>query len=156
MPGVERQGRQHGADIDVELPLEIRAIVVGILARFEHDDALFGELCAQRLLPEVRQLGEHRRGAVPRARVGLVEPHHEELVEVVGGNAEKLGTLEQRMAGPGLLQHPLVKGEPAELAVEVERRIPEIGIRRRCCCRFGGQPSGATGRGRAHGLAPLP
>ena len=153
MPGVERQRRQHGADVDVEMPLEIRAVVVGVVAGIENDDALVGKLSAQRLLPEFRQLREHRRGAVARARVGLVEAHHEKLVEVVGGDAEELGALEQRMAGPGLLQHPLIEGQPAELPVEIQRRIPEIGIRRRCSLSLAGT---RRGRRAAVGLIALP
>ena len=61
-------------------------------------------------------------------------PHLVELVEVAAEDAEELEPLEERSAGvERLVQHPAVELQPGELAVDVERRIPQIqrGRRRR-------------------------
>ena len=155
--GVERQRRQHRADVDVEVPLEDtrgrrRCTRPGSSTTMPSSASCGRSVSCQKSDSSC----EHRRGLVARARIGLVEAHHEELVEVVGGDAEKLDALEQRMAGPGLLQHPLVEGQPAELAVEVERRIPEIGIRRRCFGGLGGQHVGRDGPRSGSWPCPLP
>ena len=51
--------------------------------------------------------------------------HHVEFVEVVGRDRQEAHPLEQRMVDVvGLLEHPLVEGEPGELAVD------EAGFRR--------------------------
>jgi hypothetical protein len=49
------------------------------------------------------------------------------FVEVVGGDREELHSLEQRMRVVSRLgQHTGVEGQPAELAVEVQRRVGEV------------------------------
>jgi hypothetical protein len=56
------------------------------------------------------------------------DAHHEELIEVRSGNRQELHPLEQRMIGIlGLRQHALIELEPAEFAVDEERRRREIG-----------------------------
>jgi len=53
-------------------------------------------------------------------------PDFEEFVEVRGGDGEELDPLQQRVALVlGLLQHPLVEGQPGNLAVAVVGRIFE-------------------------------
>src|SRR3546814_7696948 len=48
------------------------------------------------------------------------DPHHVEFIEVAGGDRDEAQTLKQRMGWiRRLLQHPLVEGEPGELAIDV-------------------------------------
>ena len=68
-------------------------------------------------------------------------PDHEELVEVAGEDRQELGPLEQRQLGVlGQLEHPLVEGEPGQLAVEE----PVVGQRLLDARQDGG---GVVGRG---------
>ena len=49
------------------------------------------------------------------------DPNHEELVEVGADDGEELDAFEQRVtAVAGLVEHPLVEREPAELAIQIE------------------------------------
>ena len=58
-------------------------------------------------------------------------PDHEELVQVGAEDGQELDAFEQRMpAIVRLFQHAAVELEPAQLAVEVERRVLEICRRR--------------------------
>jgi hypothetical protein len=53
-------------------------------------------------------------------------PHHEELIEVRAEDCQKLQPLEQWHLGVlGLLQHPAIELEPAQLPVEIEGGIVE-------------------------------
>jgi hypothetical protein len=55
------------------------------------------------------------------------DPHLIELVEVAAEDAEELEALEQGGARvQRLVQHPAVELQPGELAVDVERRVPQI------------------------------
>ena len=57
------------------------------------------------------------------------DPHLEELVEVAAEDAEELEPLEQRRPGvERLVQHAAVELEPGELAIDVERRVPEVEV----------------------------
>ena len=76
-----------------------------------------------------------RRHAVRRAlhdagRDLLLEsghPHLEELVEVAAADAEELEPLQQwRPRVERLVEHPPVELQPGELAIDVERRVPEV------------------------------
>ena len=54
--------------------------------------------------------------------------HHEELVEVGGDDGQELDALEQGMGlVECLIQDPLVELQPAQLPVDVERRVLEVG-----------------------------
>ena len=56
-------------------------------------------------------------------------PHHEELVQVVAENSHELQSFEQRRARvEGFVQHPIVKFQPTEFAVEIVLGITEIGF----------------------------
>ena len=103
-----------------------------------------GQLGPQRVVPAPGLLVEHLPRPRPHQRelllgrqpvgrdVLAVRPHlllqdrdanHEELVEVGADDGEELDALEQRVAAIArLVEHPLVERQPAELAVDVERR----------------------------------
>ena len=61
-----------------------------------------------------------------------LEPGHahlEELVEVAAVDAEELEALEQRGARvERLVQHAAVELEPAQLAIDVQRRMPDVEV----------------------------
>jgi hypothetical protein len=64
-------------------------------------------------------------GAEAPHRVGHTD--HEELVQIGIKDRQELHALEQRFTGVLRLgQHPLVEFEPAEFAIDVERRVLEI------------------------------
>ena len=54
----------------------------------------------------------------------------EEFIEIGGDDAEKAEAFEQRLAFVlGFLQYAAIEGQPAQLAVDVELRIGEVGSR---------------------------
>ena len=125
-PGSNASGVRTGQTSTLKCLLEIRAVVVGVVGGVDDVDALARELAdaaSSARIARARRACAVARSLARESR--LVEAHHEELVEVVRGNPEKLDALEQRMAGPGLLEHPVVEREPCEVAVEIERRIPQ-------------------------------
>ena len=133
--GIECQRRQHGAHVHVEMLFDERPVVVCVIRRLDDEDALGGEHRSQPLLPIFRYLVEHGRGLHPRERGALVESHHEKLVEVVRGNRKKLDALEQRVPALGsvefgLIENTRVERQPAEPAVEIQRRVVEVDGRR--------------------------
>ena len=70
----------------------------------------------ERRPPDVGRHREPGRDAALEAG----DAHHEELVEVGGEDRQEVGALEQRDGRVlGQLEHALVEGEPAQLAVEV-------------------------------------
>ena len=59
------------------------------------------------------------------------DANHEELVEVGADDGEELDAFEDRVpAIARLVEDPFVEGQPAELAVQIERRRIERGSRR--------------------------
>ena len=71
-------------------------------------------------------------GALYDARRDLLlearDPYLEELVQVAAEDGEELDPLEQRRPGvEGLVQDPPVELQPAELPVQVERGVPQVG-----------------------------
>ena len=76
-----------------------------------------------------------RRGKAPLVLLGAgghqsqvrqaPHPHHEELVQIAGEDGEEAEPLHQRDGGVcGLLHHPLVKGQPAQLPVLGIAQVP--------------------------------
>ena len=144
---VERERREHRADLAGEIRVEMLADRVGPRILVEQRD-VFGRQQRTKLLPAGRHRLQHRQRLRahrlqlllrvvtvrrdvldPLAEVFLRRrnPDHEELVEVRGGDRQELHAFEQRMRGvERLVQHPLVELEPAQLAVEVERRVLQI------------------------------
>ena len=111
--------------------------------------AFFGTLYSGRIAVPLFDPGEpgHVGGGVALGEVVLQrrDPHHEELVEVPGHDAGELQPLEERVRGvAGLLEHPAVELEPAELAVEDR---PTLVTRRptTAAVRDAGTGSGADG-----------
>ena len=146
---VEGQRRQYREDLFGEEAAQALSLRwVEVAAGADHD-AGFAELRQQVLAPQVlhrRELvaqdladrGEllRRAHAVRRdldhaagrlvAQAG--DAHHEELVEVVGVNREETHALEQRQRLVArFVQHAVVELEPAQLLVDVETRIVEVG-----------------------------
>ena len=78
------------------------------------------------------------------------DAHHEEFVEVVRGNRQKLDAFEEWMAvGARLVEDAFVECEPAHLTVEVERRIRELSL-------WPGRTAGATLRRSCGPVGPRP
>jgi hypothetical protein len=92
---IEREGRQYGTDVRVEVLFEKSSIVGGVIGRLDNEDALGRKLRPKPLNPEFREFVEH--GCRPGAgrRFPLLEADHKELVQVVGSDREKLDALEQ-------------------------------------------------------------
>ena len=99
------EGRLHELLVDDRVPLLQ-------LVRLPRDVAQHVERCAT----DIRRHGESGDDAALQAG----DPHHEELVEVRGEDREEVRSLEHRDAWIlGELEHALVEGEPAQLAVEI-------------------------------------
>jgi hypothetical protein len=136
--------------------LEKLALLLGEIAAVDEHDALLGELAAQCAPARLLVGGERRRlGADLLELLGRRQPvgagqrhlgahealkagdaHHEELVEVVGGDGEEAQLLEQRMVRVRrLLQHPAIEAQPRQLAVdEALGALPQVaagGVARR-------------------------
>ena len=143
MGRIHRQRGQHRKDVGHEAPFEPGAVAGFEIGRLDHRDAGLGELAAQRQPGHL--LGFHqgpgalvdrlellRRGeAVLAQRLDAGEvlafepghPDHVEFVEVARRDRQEAQPLQQRMARiVGLGQHPLVEGEPRQLAVDEARR----------------------------------
>ena len=148
VPRVERQRRQHREDVILEILRQPRIDRRRVVGRLEEVDALGGQQRPQRLAPARRLLVDLReRAAADRRQLllgGLAvdrdlvdagaeflqdggDAHHEELVEVGAGDREELDALEQRVRRVlRLRQHALVERQPAQFAIDIERRAAEI------------------------------
>ncbi len=147
VPGVERERSQHRENVPREVLPQVGLDLRRPLMRVQEHDPLVGEL-APEAVPRGSLLVEHfvgdaahlvqlRRHVEPVRRMILDalaelphrcrQPDHEELVEIGAGDAEELDPLEQRMRGVGDLgQDAAVELEPAQLAVDVQRRVLEV------------------------------
>ena len=166
MARVERQRRQHGEDVALEvrpqLPLLLRReVVVG-----DDRDPFLLELGQQVVVPaavdepafalemgtDARQLLGRRHPVGRRLQCAAFElPHqardanHEELVQVAAVDRQELDPLEQGMPGIArLLENPAVELEPAQLPVVVVLGKTGLDGRR--------EPPGTWIRLRLHGL----
>ncbi len=149
--GVERQRRQHREDLLLVVVLErgplpgIQAVVVDDVdaGRVELGpqvaEALAGRLhdAPGALLRDGQQLLRRVavRGRLGHAGLDLLpqagDAHHEELAEDRPDDADELDPLEQRVVRvASLVEHALEEVEHAQLAVDVERRIAKVGVRR--------------------------
>ena len=146
---VDRQRREGRPHLGHEVGAGRGGLLRRELLRRHQPQAGLGQARHQRLAPEPvlplhQGVGPLRDGlqhlgrlqAVHRALGDLVghlglqagHPDHEELVEVGGDDAEELEPLQHRQAGLlGLLQDPLVEGQPGELPVEEERGVGRVG-----------------------------
>ena len=145
---VERERREHRADLAREVAGQMFAHLRRPLIALDQRDLLGGEQLPQ-LVPHRRLILQHLPRALPHRfelLLGVVavrrdvfdllanllqrrrDANHEELVEVGRGDGEELDPLEQRMRlVPRLCEHPLVELQPAELAIDVERRVLQVG-----------------------------
>jgi hypothetical protein len=147
VPGVERQRGEHRADVAREVAVQVFVDLRRPALRIEQADLLVLEQLAERRPRGGHGLEHHVRARAHRfellARGVAVGCHvfdagpepahrggdadHEELVEVGAGDRQELHPLEQRMALVlRLREHALVELEPAQLPVDVERRVLEI------------------------------
>ena len=146
-PGSNASGVSTGNTSRAEVVAQVRLDLRRPLVRVQEHDALVGELAPQGR-PDRGLLVQHgvgdaahrlqlRRHVEPVRRMILDalaelpqrrrQADHEELVEVGAGDAEELDPLEQRVRPVGGLgQHAAVELEPAQLAVDVQRRVLEI------------------------------
>ena len=102
----------------------IEAVVAKLLAERAPGGLLVAHQLAaalvdrRQLLTRGQPVGADRRdvGAHLAAQAG--DPHHEELIEVVGRDRQEPQAFQERMVlVPRLLQHPLVERQPGQLAV---------------------------------------
>ena len=139
MSRVERQRRQDRKDLGHKPVFEPLAITRLQIARIDDARSRFVELPAQRE-PGDLLVGHQLAGPLPdrlellrRGEPVLAQrldpgkmlafqpghPHHIKFVEIVGRDRQKAQPLEQRMTQiVGLGEHPLVEGEPGELAID--------------------------------------
>ncbi len=178
VPRVERQRRQHGKDVILEVLGEPGIDRRRVFGRLEKVDALGGEQRPQRLAPARGLIVDLRQRARADGRQLLIgglavdrhlfdagaeflqdggDAHHEELVEVGAGDGEELDALEQRVRRIlRLREDALVERQPAQLAVDVERRAAEI-VRvevRPILQRLGGGATSASVARRLRGRRP--
>ena len=148
MARIEGERREDREDLRLEVLREPRIDGRGVVGRLEEVNAIGGQQRPQvprpasRLLVHLRQCPrpDDRQlffGGQPVER-GLLDagaeflqdggdPHHEELVEVRAGNRQELDALEERVRRVlGLREDPPVELEPAQLAIDVQRRGAEI------------------------------
>ncbi len=98
-----------------------------LLHHGEHDGAKLFELLGG---------GHAVRRQVDHAGLDLIlqarDTDHEELVEIRAEDRQELDALEERMAGIlHLLQHPAIELDPAQLPIEIQRRILEVDVQHR-------------------------
>ena len=150
--GIERERRQHRMDVPAVVVVQVGLDRRGVVGRVEDPDAVRGQQRAQDVGPAALDVVHHPLGpdadgvelllrahAVRRQRLALGtelpqqrrHPDHEELVQVGRDDGEELHPLEQRVAFVlGLQQDALVELQPAQLAVDEQRRVLEVrGIR---------------------------
>ena len=147
MTRVEGKRRQGRSDVQPE-PLREMLVERGRPgAVIQEADALGGEQATQ-VFPDGGHVGQHLVGAFAHGlellfriqpigahvvQPGLElldrrrDPDHEELVQVAADNGEELDPFEERVARVAcLLQDALVEGQPAQVPVDVERRVLEV------------------------------
>ncbi len=169
------EDREHLA---LEELLELLALDLGRLLGRDHADSVLGERRAQVALNGAADalalvedpLADRRQGLRRQHPVGglglsaglnqvleVGDPDHEHLVQVRLPDGRELGPLEQRHGGVlSELQDAVVELEPGELAVEVERRVLQVGALRARVdgCPLEARPLGDLGGlGRLHGVA---
>ena len=149
-PRLERERRQHRRDLarehagqvrrDVRAPgraveqANPRRVERGAQVRPDIELVAQHPPCARlhggQLLLGVVAVGRHLVGAGVQLLERRRHPDHEELVEVRRRDGEELHAFEQRVGGvAGLIEHALVELEPAQLTVDVQRRIAQVGRR---------------------------
>ncbi len=167
MRRVDGKRRQHRKNVVEEVVLQPCALALGDLVGVDEENPDVDELLAQ-FPPAALLVGrEHgdgvgdadklfgRRQAILRHGVQAVthlpgqagDAHHEELVQVIGGNREEAELLQQRMAPVRrLFEHTAVEVKPGQLAIE-----KSLG-RRAQCRRVGDGCGGFNGRDRGDRL----
>ena len=145
---IESQRCERGADVGAKVVRQIRRHLGRVLGAFEKMDAgrrqqrkepvspAAGDgdedaarACAHglQLLLDGQSVGGPPGEASPVLSRERGDPDHEELVQVVRRDRQKLHTLEQGMrVALRVSQHALVEREPAELPVDVQPRIAAI------------------------------
>ena len=141
---VERQRRQHREQVGHEAFFEPGAVAGFEIGRRDHRDAGLGELAGAtssqvtcwaaisapaRCVDRVELLRRGQAVLAQRLDAGEVlafepgDPDHVEFVEIAGRDRQEAQPLEQRMPLVlGLGEHPLVEGQPGQLAVDKARR----------------------------------
>src|SRR5262245_58679375 len=152
MPGVERERGEYWTDLAREVRSKVLADLRRPRARLQKHDVLGREQTAKLdpagglILQLLLCAGPHRvdlllgvvtiRRDVLNTFAKLLQrrrhANHEELVEIAADDRKEFHALEQRMCVVGrLCQDALVEFQPAQFAVDVERRVLEVsGIQR--------------------------
>ena len=150
MAWIEGERREHRADPLAEIVLQEFPNLRRVFLRVDDLDLLLAQDRTQHIVSATRDLVHHGLGSDPNHRQALAgdeavwrrhvvpgpalprqrgDPHHEKFVEIVRGNCQEFDPFEQRVrVGPRLREHPFVECEPAQLPVNVQRRIRKIGI----------------------------
>ena len=149
MRRVDGERRQHREDVEQEMVFEPGGFRAVQARRLDDGDALVGKFAAK-LAPAALLLGRQqrhaladlgelfsrgqtvlggRRDARTRLPIEARNAHHEEFIEIVGGDRQEPQLLEQRMvAVPRFQQDAVVETEPGQLAVdEAVRRLVQVG-----------------------------
>ena len=144
---IEGERRQNGTDLPREVGVKMFAnLRCPVLRLAEHN--LLGRRQRPQLFPTLSQVVQHlhtaaaHRGellqrveavrcdvfdSLPQVLLRRRDANHEELVEIRRGNREEFHTFEQGMRRiESLVEDALIELEPAQLAVDVERRVLEI------------------------------
>ncbi len=150
MRGIDGERGEQREDLAQEVILEPGPLLLGHVRPVDQHDAFLGQHVPQlspTLLLVARQngdgLGDARellgRGqAIRRLERGDADlelaaqtgdPHHEEFVEIVGGNGQEAHTLQQGMRFVRrLFEHAAIEVEPRELPIdEALRALREVG-----------------------------
>ena len=148
--GVDGQRRQHRENLALEDQAQVPFIGVGEVLEAAEDDALALQRRQHAFVEAAVGLGGHApdglfdafellldrhvvgAGAVGDAGLHLLlqaaDADHEKLIQVRLENGEEFEALQQRYARVlRLLQDAAVKFEPAQLAVDVQRRVRQAG-----------------------------
>ncbi len=148
MAGIECQRRQHRQYFARAIGFQIAGDAGRIVRRIEHMHAVLRQRGAKDARPAMRLAGQHVSGLAAddrqllrcreAVRGSVLSPcaplpqegrraNHEEFVEIGRGDGEKFHPLEQRVSLVlRLRKHPAVERNPAQLSIDVERRIGEV------------------------------
>ena len=139
MGGIDGERRQYREDVAEEMVGEPGPIVLLELLRLDQNDIVGGKLSAQVAPTHLLVDGETGYGLVDAAQLlgrgqavrtagedagahlalEAGDTHHEEFVEIVGGNRQEPHPLQQRMIEIArLLEHATVEMEPGQFAVD--------------------------------------
>ena len=177
MPGIDRERGEDREDIGVEVAVQMLPVGAGEVGDVPVQDDAVRRQGREHLGHQAVAMAHHHlaHGAGDGADLGLGghavggplhdagrhlllepgDPHLEELVQIAAEDGEELDALEQRCPRvERLVQDPPVELEPAQLPVEVQRGVPQVGGRchGRTKLEVGHHPMYPAGRGAGNAM----